>query len=144
MITPSDPTDVPSTLAHTLAEELVEAVPDFFEKTGPVANAWDDVRQYRRSHYRRRVRATIFAPRDPGQTLLTGHEVVTRDVSRCGIGILLRDQLFPGQQVELELNDGPPQRVEVIWCRREGKHFHAGCRFAPTLANDASDVTGGP
>lgn len=140
MTTPPDSTDVPSTEALTLADELVEAVPDFFEKTGPTANAWNEMRQYRRSHYRRTVRATIFAPRDSGQMQLTPDVTVTRDVSRCGIGILLRDQLFPGQQVELELNDGPPQRVEVIWCRRKGKHFHAGCRFAPTLGVDASDV----
>jgi hypothetical protein len=140
MTTPLDSTDVPPTAAPTLAEELVEAVPDFFEKTGPAANAWNEMRQYRRSHYRRTTRATIFAPRDSAQARLTGDVTVTRDVSRCGIGILLRDQLFPGQHVELELIDGQPQRAEVIWCHREGKHFHAGCCFLPTHGDDASDV----
>jgi hypothetical protein len=57
--------------------------------------------------------------------------IVTCDVSRCGVRILLREQVFPGQHVEIELESAAAQRAEVMWCHRTGKYFQAGCRFVP-------------
>ena len=56
-------------------------------------------------------------------------EVVTSDLSRGGVSILNRTQLFPGQQLLLLLND-KNQLAEVRWCCRvwDGL-FAAGCRF---------------
>ena len=44
--------------------------------------------------------------------------------------LLHKQQLFPGQKIDLVLTDGQERRVEVIWCRRLGVGcYSAGCRF---------------
>jgi len=56
--------------------------------------------------------------------------VVTRDVSRGGMGLIHTEQLFPGQRIDLLLNGEVTKLLEVVWCKRVAdKSYSVGCRF---------------
>jgi len=108
--------------------ELIETADDFFAKAGPLPPAFDDVRRHPRFYFRSCAEATIypFGPqRDERRCFL-----LTRDLSRSGVGLVHREQLFPGQCVQITLNGEPPRYTEVMWCRRlAADNFVCGCRF---------------
>jgi len=93
-----------------------------------------DGRLFTRHNFRTCISAVVHAP--PGETAstVTGVgtpcQMLTRDVSRGGLNLLHKQQLFPGQKIDVVLTDGQQRRLEVIWCRRLGVGcYSAGCRF---------------
>ncbi|MEX2172829.1 MAG: PilZ domain-containing protein [Pirellulaceae bacterium] len=106
---------------------------EFFAKTGPLPIAWEDGRRFPRFHFRSCIEAVVYPPdNDPSQEPLAC-QVLTRDISRGGMQILHKAQLFPGQNLDVVLQDGMPRRLEVMWCRRLGSScYSAGCRFVRT------------
>lgn len=62
--------------------------------------------------------------------------ILTRDLSRSGIGFLHAEQLYPGERVRLWLPTGPVA-TEVTRCRRhDARCYEIGVRFA--RASDAN------
>jgi len=93
-----------------------------------------DGRVFSRHIFRSCISAVVHAP--PGDTLTgaTGAgmpcQMLTRDISRGGLNLLHKQQLYPGQKIDVVLTDGQQRRLEVIWCRRLGVGcYSAGCRF---------------
>jgi len=85
-------------------------------------------RKFPRYSFRGRARAIVFPMRQEAEPL--DCEVMTTDVSRGGLSLLHRKQLFPGQQILLVLND-TTSLVEVRWCCRAWAGLYAaGCSFA--------------
>jgi hypothetical protein len=117
--------------------ELVESNARIFEKAAPVEGEQDN-RKFPRFSFRGRARALVFSDK-PGEEPKEC-EVVTTDLSRAGLSLLHRRQLFPGQQILLVLND-TSRLVEVIWCCRVWAGLYsAGCRFVGVSA-DQTDQT---
>jgi hypothetical protein len=112
--------------------EATETIDDFFAKAGPLPAAFDDVRRHPRFYFRSCAEATIYPfgrQRDERRCFL-----LTRDLSRGGVGLIHREQLFPGQQMQITLNEHPPRYAEVMWCRRlSSDSYLCGCRFVPEI-----------
>jgi len=90
-------------------------------------------RSFPRYSFRGRARAIVFPMRQEAEPL--DCEVMTTDVSRGGLSLLHRKQLYPGQQILLVLND-TTSLVEVRWCCRAWAGlFAAGCSFASVPAD---------
>jgi hypothetical protein len=102
---------------------------DFFSKTGPLPPVFDDSRRFARFYYRTCAEALIHPPVGE-QSEATKHYVLTRDLSRGGVGIIHSEQLLPGQRIEIFLDGKPARSAVVVWCRRVGeKCYSIGCRF---------------
>jgi hypothetical protein len=107
----------------------IESDKEFFGKSGPVPATVDDSRRFPRFYYRAYVPATIY-PIKPGEAEPQQCTILTRDLSRGGISFLHIGQLFPGQRLDVVLNDGVKRAVEVQWCRRlRDRCYLGGCRF---------------
>jgi hypothetical protein len=90
-------------------------------------SARDEARRFPRHSFRGRALAIVFPVRK--ETEPTECEVMTTDISRGGLSLLYRKQLFPGQQILLVLSDST-QLVEVRWCCRAWAGLYAaGCAF---------------
>lgn len=93
---------------------------DFFDKSGPAAGAYDEQRQYPRvncrGHAALRYRQTIPALPRPA----VWHKVYTKDVSRCGMGFLHSEPLYPRERMTIILPDASCRTIEVVRCRRLG------------------------
>jgi hypothetical protein len=114
---------------------LEESDHEFFAKAGPLPTIFDDARQFPRFYLRGRARAIIFPPHPSQGTEPVHCTVLTRDLSRGGLGIVHVQQLFPRQRVELELG-GTLLVGEIQWCRRLRRHFYlAGCRLVQRAAD---------
>jgi PilZ domain-containing protein len=108
--------------------ELVESDADLFEGGGPCLSA-SETRAYPRFPFRGRAMAVAFAPKTRSELEPKECEVLTTDVSRGGLSILCRKQLYPGQQLLLVLN-ATNRLVEVCWCCRVWPGLYsAGCQF---------------
>ena len=103
---------------------------EFCVKLEPVSNGTSESRRFPRLDFRACVQALVHAPpRDP-EGKPTSCQVLTRDISRSGMNLLHKSQVFPGQLIDLTLPDGQERRLEVVWCRRLGMGcYSAGCRF---------------
>jgi hypothetical protein len=65
---------------------------------------------------------------------------MTTDISRGGLSLLYRKQLFPGQQILLVLTD-TTQLVEVRWCCRAWAGLYAaGCAFVGAPGENPTGV----
>ena len=86
-------------------------------------------RQFPRVPFRGRADAVLFAPPSTPDLEPVETEILTTDISRSGLSILHRSELYLGQQVLLQLSGGACI-VEVCWCCEvwEGLYI-AGCRF---------------
>jgi hypothetical protein len=107
---------------------MLETPADFFELTGPLPPSINDVRRFPRFFYRSVAEATIYPIGGAGEPVHCF--ILTRDLSRGGIGILHNTQLFPGQRLDVTLNGEPPRAAVVEWCQRRAKGVYSvGCRF---------------
>jgi hypothetical protein len=106
--------------------ELIESIVSK-PTSAPPPDAGADAREFPRFPFRGRAQALVFAlesNEEPQES-----EVVTTDVSRTGLNLLHRKQLYPGQQILLVLSD-TTRLVEVCWCCRVWPGLYsAGCRF---------------
>jgi hypothetical protein len=97
-----------------------------------------DARSFPRYPFRGRARAVVFAREERSNAEPQECEVLTTDVSRGGLSLLYKKQLYPGQQILLVLND-TNRLVEVCWCCRVWAGLYsAGCRFIGLPENEQS------
>jgi PilZ domain len=114
--------------------ELAESDVEFLE-----AEMSADPRTFPRFAFRGRARAVVFPPEGRTAAEPQECEVLTTDVSRGGLSILYRKQLYTGQQILLVLNDAN-RLVEVCWCCRVWAGLYsAGCRFIGLSGSDAAE-----
>jgi hypothetical protein len=120
-----------STTARPADISAVQSEHEFLATADPPD--WSEARRFPRLDFRTCVQAVVHAP--PGETPANAEhgsacQVLTRDISRGGMSLLHKQQLFPGQKIDVVLNDGQERRLEVMWCRRLGVGcYSAGCRF---------------
>jgi hypothetical protein len=114
-------------------EELIQANSELFGLAEAVSAASaSEAREFPRYAFRGRAKAVILAAPDQPGSEPDECEVLTTDLSRGGLSLLLKKQLKPGQQLVLVLNDSNCL-VEVCWsCRVWGGLYSAGCRFLGT------------
>jgi hypothetical protein len=101
----------------------IESDVDFFAKSGPLPTAFNERRRFPRFYYRARI----------------GHSSAGRDQPLCFAratgtsgrrAVVHTEQLYPGQRIDLVLDEGSPRAVEVMWCRRiADRSYSIGCRF---------------
>ena len=126
MSAPSESDQATNKLNDQAINELVEPDTELFG-FGPADADFRDVREFPRFPFRGRA-GVVVLPCEPGGEPVEC-EVLTTDVSRGGLSLLSRQQLFPGQQVVLVLNDAH-RLVEVCWCCRVWAGLYsAGCKF---------------
>ncbi len=107
---------------------MIESADDFYSNSGAMPRVFDDLRRYPRFYLRSCADATIY-PLQPGLAP-TQCVVVTRDISRGGMGLLHNTQLFPGQRLDVVLNGNLNKSLEVVWCRRVADNsYSVGCKF---------------
>jgi hypothetical protein len=97
-----------------------------------------DTRRFPRSDFRGSAMATIYSrnhhPREEPRRCV----VVTRNLSRAGIGIATTERLLPKQLIVIEIF-AKQLLCEVRWCRRRtASSYVAGCKFLKDLTADTS------
>ena len=110
----------------------IETEHEFFDKSGPLPTAWNEVRRFPRFYLRTIAKARVFPPQAvPGEPREC--RILTCDLSRGGLAFLYRSLLFPGQRIDVILHDGTERSLEVLWCRRIGDGcYWTGGRFTKT------------
>jgi hypothetical protein len=89
----------------------------------------ESAREHSRVPFRGRCTAVIFPPDNKLGVEPTESEVLTTDISRGGLSVLHRHELFPNQQLLLMLTQSS-RMVEVCWCCEVWPGLYAaGCRF---------------
>jgi len=109
---------------------FIETDHEFFELSGPLPTAWNENRRYPRFYFRTCAEAVIYPLHGKQESTPAPCFLLTRDLSRGGVGLIHSQQLFPGQRLDVVLNGESPRPVEVVWCRRwtHGRYV-VGCRF---------------
>jgi hypothetical protein len=119
-----------ATSAAPLSAQAAQSEHEFCAKAGPLPAPGGDGRRFPRFNFRACINAVVYPSAADAAEQPLACQVLTRDISRSGINIVHKAQLFPGQAVTVVLNDGVERSVEVIWCRRLGAGcYSAGCRF---------------
>jgi hypothetical protein len=114
--------------------QMIDAVIDaLFEpqSTDPLAQTQKEAsnRGFPRIPFRGRAAAVVFAPPSNPTAEPLESEVLTTDISRSGLSVLHRHELWPGQQILLQLSQANCT-VEVCWCCQVWPELYvAGCRF---------------
>ena len=94
-------------------------------------------REFPRVPFHGRAKAVIFPPLSSTQSEPLESEVLTTDISRGGLSLLHQSELFPGQQVLLQLSQ-ENRTVEVCWCCQIWPDLYiAGCRFVDPILPDS-------
>jgi hypothetical protein len=125
---------------ETALPAMIESAEDFFAKAGPLPSAYDEARRFPRFYYRSCAEATIYALRGDAKADRVRCTVVTRDLSRGGMGILCPQELFPGQRLDIVLNGDQQRTLEVMWCRRLADRSYAcGCKFVAKAAAEPGE-----
>ena len=93
-------------------------------------------REFARIPFHGRAAAVIFPPPSAPQREPLESEVLTTDISRGGLSLLHQSELFPGQQVLLQLSQ-QNRTVEVCWCCQVWPDLYiAGCRYVDPIFPD--------
>ena len=117
-------------MTQSAGNPIVEAMDDFFDRTGPMPTNFDDIRRFPRFYFRSCAEAIVHPLVNRPGTAPAERFVLTCDLSRTGLRMLHNEQLFPGQRVDIVLNGQPPRPTEVVWCKRLAtKQYAIGCRF---------------
>jgi hypothetical protein len=112
---------------HPAQSDRIESDCDLFASSE--ISRTSDTREHPRFAFRGRAKAVVFPPEGELGGEPQESDVLTTDVSRGGLSLLHRKQLYPGQQILLVL-DGTNRMVEVCWCCRVWAGLYsAGCRF---------------
>jgi hypothetical protein len=112
------------------APRPIESEHEFFEKSGPLPTAWNEVRRFPRFYLRTIAAAKVYPPKAAPQQAPRECRILTCDLSRGGLAFLYKSLLFPGQRVDVTLHDQAERSVEILWCRRIGEGcYWAGGRF---------------
>jgi hypothetical protein len=109
--------------------EFIESMDDFWDKAGPLPTGPSDIRRFPRFYFRSCAEALIYSL-DSSQKEPAHHFLATNNLSRGGVSLLHKNQLYPGQRLDVILNGEPPRPTEVVWCRRLAPaRYVIGCRF---------------
>lgn len=117
-----------------------ESEHEFLAPATPISGEWGESRRFPRYACQSCIDVVVHPPaNDPAQES-QACQVLTRDISRGGMNILHKAQMFPGQLIDLILPNGQERRLEVMWCRRLGAGcYTSGCRFV--RMDDAGRLT---
>ena len=111
------------------SSELVETMDDFWDKSGPMPTGPSDVRRFPRFYFRSCAEALVYSLEN-GEPEPAHHFLATSNLSRGGVSLLHKNQLYPGQRLDVILNGEPARRTEVVWCKRlASARYVVGCRF---------------
>jgi hypothetical protein len=113
-----------------ITKQMIESL---FKKSpapaAPPAPQTESDREHSRIPFRGRCTAVIFPPDNKLGVEPSESEVLTTDISRGGLSVLHRKELFKGQQLLLMLTQSS-RMVEVCWCCEVWPGLYAaGCRF---------------
>jgi hypothetical protein len=126
-----------------IVPQMVDAVIDRLFETSPIRSpappsSGASQRESVRTPFHGRADAIIFPPPSTPHAEPIESEVVTTDISRGGLSILHRHELYPGQQVLLQLSQGSCT-IEVCWCCQVWPGLYiAGCQFADVMLADST------
>jgi hypothetical protein len=103
----------------------------FFGKSGMMPAQNDERRRYPRFYFRHeallKIQSTL--PAFPRQASLK--RILTRDISRQGVGLLVDQQFFPKERFLLILPNVWTRLIEITSCRKLSAHsFEVGARFS--------------
>jgi hypothetical protein len=126
-----------------LMPQMVDAVVGaMFEPVPAVSNSRTckvaSNRESPRTSFHGRAAAVVFPLPSEHDVEPFESEVLTTDISRGGLSLLHREELFPGQQIMLQLSQ-ENRTVEVCWCCQIWADLYiAGCRYVdPILHSQA-------
>jgi hypothetical protein len=109
---------------------LVESDVEFFSKSGPRPLHWNDVRQFPRFYLRSRAEAVVFPLKSQPDVTPQACRVLTSDISRGGMNLMLGQQVFPGQRIDILLASGETRSLKIAWCRRIAEQcYSVGAQF---------------
>jgi hypothetical protein len=132
-------------VADPAGPRSIETEHEFFDKSGPLPTAWNEVRRFPRFYLRTIAKARVHAPQANPDQKPRDCRILTCDLSRGGLAFLYRSLLFPGQRIDVTLHDGAERTLEVLWCRRIGDGcYWAGGRFIRTGAAGEDDTGSSP
>ena len=111
--------------------ELPGDAEQYWAKSGPMPVITDTQRRFNR-HYLREIAVLRYQDSTLG--------VYTKDVSRMGFGFYSPIQLFPGDEVELNLPGRDPLNLHVARCKRlENKCYDCGANFSSFSDTEVSE-----
>ena len=106
---------------------------EFLSKRGPLPVHPEDMRHTQRLYFRTKATLRMLSTLPTIRRQEVECIVYTRDISRGGIGFLLHEQLFPCEQVALDLPQFGNVVVTVTSCRYIGPAcFEIGASFTST------------
>jgi hypothetical protein len=104
--------------------------PDFFAKCGRVPSREEDRRRFARLYYRVRTLALLQGSLPAFPRELEATTVYLADVSRGGFGFICDRQLFPREQIEVEIPEMGVKRLMVKRCKRLAVgSYQIGCEL---------------
>ena len=109
---------------------LPDSWQDFFSEKGPLPTVSHERRQFAR--FRLRTVAAMRNLNDLPNLIRSKewHKVFAKDVSRTGFSFLHSDQLFPGESIELVIDDSHRYLGRVRRCRKVSeKCYVVGMQF---------------
>jgi hypothetical protein len=117
-------------MSHSSVANAIESDREFFALSGPMPTVANEKRRFPRFYFRSCAEALIYPLRGGDNPQPAHCYLLTRDISRSGIGLVHTQQLFPGQRVDVILNGQSPKQAKVVWCRRfHDNRYVVGCKF---------------
>ena len=108
-----------------------------FEKSGPAATVFDEVRNAMRVNCRgssNRAGLELRQSLPAFPRIVEWQAVYVTNISKKGCGLIHSQILYPGERFTLTLLTGLKRTVEIVWCRRINANcFELGTRFAETI-----------
>jgi hypothetical protein len=125
--------------SNELRDCLIEPVCDielpcdqqsFFSKTGLMPSQTDERRRFPRFYFRHAALLKVHSTLPAFPRTATLKRILTRDISRHGLGLLVDQQLFPKERCVLILPNVWCRMIEVTSCRKlRERSFEIGARF---------------
>lgn len=116
-------------MTKTLKVELPPSLANFFAEAGFTDTTYFETRKHSRLRYR--CEAELYIEDSPPMLQRMDREmiVLVKDISKCGLGLLAHEQLWPEEQVTLRFL-GKQAVAKIVRCRRMGKScFECGAKL---------------
>lgn len=110
-------------MTRTLYVELPPSMANYFSEGGFTDTTYFETRRH--SRLRCRCEADLCIVESPTMLVRSESEmrVLVKDVSKCGMGLLVHEQLFPEERISVHFM-GRRALATVVRCRRLGKRCY--------------------